>query len=924
MILNPNNRGRNGKWPEKKINQISVVDTNVERLRLPNTTDADLLQSFVNISNWILKDGPKELAKRELVIGTLIATEAINNKASLLNALSSLKEIKVDDDGPYSCWIEGDVTCRLRLSHFTMIAATSITEWPESWLVECRQFIEILDKKYKLAPDGNLESAYSKLFSCAIQWHYFLLPPPCANHISGVLPLALLPENVLLRRLGIRPKSAPDNPENSIEVMSPLMDVAVDQLWRSVSKSKSGKTVLFALKEVFQAEEIEKVRVADYLQKNSIRKKLDGVSRLLLRSACPIDALLILWVIHLFEWGSVRLKNPTVGTIRRYVLSLLDLLHDTLLEVGMTPIQISQETWEELFGAMLTLVDGNDVQKNALKSFHRFLVIHLAIDPVPANWGAGTEEATPRANVIWPHEKEQAFRLIGHFTSDVRLQKMLAAMLAMGCGNPVRIGDLPGLTAGCIDRNDGRLRVDIFHRHGQHKGKSAAAERPLDYHGVDYSEHIRSWMDYREMDGEVGEDILIFGDPNYSEKCYRMGLCIRLLNQVLKTATGDSSASFHMLRHTYISNEIAQDLLNAHFPTSIARSKEVAARAGQRNDLTTYTSYFHFPEIVIRRWIDAGLSELSNSPRVAGLWLNCDPNLLTVARGRKGGDGGFLENRLRQFATSKMPVVKARNEEIDLSQIKCIPCFDAESGFQKTVHILNAIAVGLGLQVIASRNDTTPEHVDLVCRATINSANAAVSQKKRNRVAATANSDFLLKAAKSLVNEVYCHFPILEPVLDGPLETLRTAMRPDDVMRAAVLSWEEVKQGKYINFKDSVLVAPLVSFLVGSGVPSQNFYICIEFENEVSPAMAAKRLADPDVVSGQSVFENMASTSVQVVRVTPAKGRPSLYLMLSRNRIVQGKVPASAEARTNRLHALMLAMSVWMEMLKIKGNKYGN
>jgi hypothetical protein len=85
MILNPKGRGHNGKWPEKKINQISVVDTNVDRLQLPTRDDANSVTWFINFTKWILKDGPRELSAQELVIGTLIATEAINNKASLLS-----------------------------------------------------------------------------------------------------------------------------------------------------------------------------------------------------------------------------------------------------------------------------------------------------------------------------------------------------------------------------------------------------------------------------------------------------------------------------------------------------------------------------------------------------------------------------------------------------------------------------------------------------------------------------------------------------------------------------------------------------------------------------------------------------------------------------------------------------------------------
>ena len=194
----------------------------------------------------------------------------------------------------------------------------------------------------------------------------------------------------------------------------------------------------------------------------------------------------------------------------------------------------------------------------------------------------------------------------------------------------------------------------------------------------------------------------------------------------------------------------------------------------------------------------------------------------------------------------------------------------------------------------------------------------SVSSSKRKFIASTANNDFVLQSAKGLIESVYCHFPIVEPVLEGPLERLRTAAVPDDSMRAAVSSWKEAKQGKYIKLNESSGVVPMASFFVITGVPAQNFYICVAMKKEIDQEEAELILEGTDVVEALSVFENLAGTSLQVNRVDPAKGRPTLYLMLSRNRIVQGKVPSSAESRTNRIHALMLALAIWIELLKTR------
>lgn len=910
------NRGRNGRWPQKKLNKIVVVDTNVERLRLPAVEDANEARWFIKFSTWMLKNGPHELSGKQLLIGTVLSTEAITSKSDLLNALSALKGIQSDGVSEYIGWMEGDLTRRLRISPYTKLVASRQVDWPQRWEEECRHFFKFVDRNFNLGHIANEESAYSVFFKKSRQWFYLILPPPCANDLAGVLPLTLLPEAVMRRRIAIRPPIPIGGGNDTIEVLNPLMDIAVDQLMGAALSVRKSKLVVIMLKTIIQAEVSESSRVADFLEKRIVEEKLISAAKLVMKSGCPIDALLTLWVIHLFQWGSARLRNPTIGTIRAYVLSLIEVLYEKLHQLGRVPTDVSQEDWSEFFSEILEQDTINHVKTIALKSFHRFLVVQLGIDPVNVSWGAHNEDSIPRANVLWPHEEALAFRLIDQFTSDLRLRLTLAALLSLGRGNPVRIGDLVGLTTRCVNRDLGRLRIDIFHQHGKHKGKSDAARRPMDYAGTVYAEHINKWLNYREQDGEVGNDVQIFGDPNHPGKCYRLGLCLRLLNQILKTSTGDTTASFHMLRHTCISNELLEDLLDACTPTSIAASKKLAAKAGQRNDQTTYTSYFHFSDIVVRHWINCALSEMSNSASVVGRWIDCAPNTLTVAKARRGDQAGYLEMRLRESAYQKMRTEPLSIEGISFSHIKSVSCLDAETGFHKTLHILTALHADLKLETIAARNDTTAEHVVKVCRAVIYAGNKAVSRINRKRVADGANDTYVVKTAKDLINAVFCHFPITEPILAGPLAVLRATVQPSEAMLAAVAAWQEVKQRKYIKLNDPYLVLPLVSFLISAGVPASNFYISVALKDPSDPVLLASVMARADVLSALAIFERLSQITLQVVPVGEQKARPSLYLMLCRHRIEGGKRCSSAGSRTNRLHALMLALAVWLEISK--------
>jgi integrase len=896
--------------PKRNSGVTVVVKTNVERLRLPDVDDANQARWFSNFVDWMMKSGPTELTERQLLIGTVLATEAVVNKESLTRALLALRNVRHDEDGPYVTWTTGDSTDRLRISQFTAIAARQIRDWPNNWDCECEIFFSYIATKFTFRAYADHDDLARHFFDGAMQWFHCSLPPPCANHLSKTLQLTLLPQVVLDRRVGIRPPA----PTNDIRTgaLNPLADMAVDQLYGSAVPKYKSKLVVVALKGLFLGESEGSIRLADYLEKRKLQADLARISKALLHSGCPINALIVLWVVHLFEWGSVRLKDPTTGTIRRYIFAIVDLLFDALHALSFSPADISDELWAKFFSDMVKAEGMDSVGKNALLSFHRFLVLQFGIEPVANVFSGGSEAAVPSANVLWPHEREKAFALIPDFTSDTRLQKMLSGLFAFGSGRPVRIGELPGMRWRCINSKNGKLRVDFSPSRGQHKGKSKAAARPLDYTDSPTRSHIEEWLKYRERDGIENDDELVFGDPNRPGRCYRLGLCLRLVNQILKEATGDLNASFHMLRHTVICDELRADLVNAESPTSIKHSHQVAASAGHQNDLTTYSNYFHTPEPVIRFWLDKALAKYRNSAAVLGAWLKTLPNSLTKFRSSHGHQDNCFDELLRQAAGQVRASSGINLSQFEVPKVVRVPFANGEGSFQQILFVLNGLYAGKSLSVVASRNDTTPEWIVQICRNVIEVANKAVSHQKRQHISLNANDDFVVQSARVLIESVFCFYPIREPILAGPLAVVQAT--PE--IRSAVAAWYCTKQGKYLSMRDPDAVVPLASFLVGAGVPASNFYLAVAVKDPANSTLLNEVLHSVDVIRSLSVFERLAGTSLQVVAVCKAKGRPNLYLMLSRNRIAADKACAPAEARTNRLHALMLAIAVWIEISK--------
>jgi hypothetical protein len=904
-----------------KSAEATVARTSVEILRLPGDLEGNHVQLYSNFVRSVVRRGPSDMTDKQLLIATVLATEAIADHEELLGALDHLKNIRRDEDGPYVSWTSDKVTHRVRVSSYTCLSASRIKEWPQKWDTECSTFFKGAPSKLKLKPLCNEDEFTSMFFVLAQSWYQYILPAPCANHLANTLPLTLLPAGVLDRRGGIRPKSPPDSVDAI--ALNTLADAAVDQLFGAKSSRSKSSEVVAALKGLFKRKDRESVKLANFLEKQDIKAELTLLTSEIVRSGCPVSAVLVLWVVHLLEWGSVRLKNPTIGTIRAYLFSLLDRLYSALIALNCAPIDISQEGWIEFFGALMYAEGMDNVAKNALLSFHRCLVLHLGIQPIVGILNAGAEVGVPKANFLWPHEHQLAYALIPTFTSDPRLIKMLGAMLGLGMGQPVRISDLPGIRRMCINTNDGKLRIDLFPSRGHHRGKSAAAPRPLDYTDSPWRHHIDDWIKYRDHDDEVAEDYLIFGDPNRPGKCYMLGLCLRLLNQILKEATGDDTASFHMLRHTQICAELTQDLINAGTPTAIKKSDQMAARAGQKSDLTTYLSYFHTPETVMRFWIDQILQDYSNSPAVAALWLGKAPNTLTQAQSRHKSDEKYLENLLAQAARQVTPSEVNQPLDADRPARPLLCAVTNDVSFQRILYVLNSLYAGKTVNVIANRNDITVDRVIDICSAIIAVANTAVSPLKRIHLSINPTGDAVLQAARALLKAAHCRYPIKEPVLSVALENLMATSLPTPEICAAAQSWLSSKHGKYIALTQPDSVAPFLSFLLDAEVPRANFFIAAAVEDSLSPTVADELLSRPDVLAATYVFERLASTSPQVIAVSPSKGRSEIYLMLSRIRIPAGKVCPPAAGRTNRIHALMLAAAVWIAMSKSKGTNDG-
>jgi integrase len=893
-----------GQW-----NSFDYVKAGGETLVLPGTDSPRAVKRFDSFVQSTIKGSHNEPIPIRRLISVALATEGVVNLEDLTNLLKHIPDRKHCLDGIAVTWTKNSTVRRRHISCFTGILANKIEVWPKDWEVELTAYFNALYLSYPSNTKIGIDEFVGSVFRDAQAWLQLHLPAPCFGYLSGTLSMTLLPQHVLDRRFDVvQSQILVTLPES--DLLNHAKDVAVDRAFEGANKASLSKVIVIALKNLFGDGVDDSIRTADFLQRRETHKAIGQISDTLLRSGCPADATLLLWVIHLIEFGSVRLAQPTIGTIKRYLHAVLDLLHQHLHRVGKAPVDFTEDDWQAFFDALIAL-EISMVQLNALATFHRMLVVQFGINPKPQFFKGSEERSSPAANVIWDHEVDRAFALVPKVTSDIRMRKQLRAVLALADSEFVRIGDIPSLRISSIQKVVGTnlLGIAVYPRQCDHQGKSDAVRRPLNVTKSRNREWIDAWIAQRDADA-ASPDELLFGDPNFPEKCYKFGQCQRLLNKILKLATNDQTVSFHTFRHTHASFELMNVLLTADVASSISRVHTISVRAAHKSERTTFESYFHMPERPIRHWIDKALSKHFRSPSVVGKWLDEKPNSLTVSGRRAGDPSAHHQARLYEAAMADLEkCVLPGIEEKSIIQDE-VP----ESGlsFDNIFQILRGIYLKRKLGVIASNSNTTDSQVAAICRLVISNAVKLGCIKESEILPAGANDLTVLNLASELLIRMHCHFSHKEEdVLLAANSFFDGLSLPIQEVIDGVQAWLSCKRGRTISCINADRVRPLISMLVAAGLPASNFILRVQVKDPNAPNLLEKIRARVEVLAALSLIEVVANTTVQLEAVGIAKGRPHLYFMLARSRLTSGQVGASAKCRMNRLHGMLLALSVW-------------
>ena len=331
----------------------------------------------------------------------------------------------------------------------------------------------------------------------------------------------------------------------------------------------------------------------------------------------PQTIVLVGWLIHMCESGTVTKGNASVGTIRAYAQRSILKLARRLAAVEV--FHDEPEDWpsSRLWSLYREVIDDSpsgsrSVVAAALASFQRYLEDLFDVESLPGPISSGTQSYIPavRSDILWPHEIDWCMRSC-LTAQDQRVGEIARVMLSIARECAVRHQDLSRLTLRNVafdqDAGGGYCELEIARNARRGRLKTENAQRRLIVKAPSSIELIKAWTVTRTSEGAPLESFL-FGDPTDDSMRYRPTAVHAYMNRLVKVASGCPTMCFHSLRHTVLSQKV-EEALSSVSTVDTNPLEVIAAEAGHASPLTTLRTYSHIYEAPLRMWLDQGFRD---------------------------------------------------------------------------------------------------------------------------------------------------------------------------------------------------------------------------------------------------------------------------------------------------------------------------
>lgn len=854
-------------------------------------------------------------------IACAIAFESIVLPEELRRFLAASRHAAIIDNGPGQppgktvsiCWTAGDGGMdRRMLDPCTSHVLARVTDHAD-WDQHLDRFDTLLaatrSRTLRLKGDlGNL----CGLLEDAWAWHFQCLLFPSLSHITRECPSAALADSVFVRCSTALPlcrdTAQPDSERDAETAQAGFLD----QLF-SPTAGTGGGWLIDRLKKIYG-------RLASRHRAEARNLALQDLATLSaeLPGAGRAATLIYGWALHMTARGTPQAFPASPKTILAYLHAVGSMLMLAMEEAEKDPKCEMPAGLDTVYDAVLARSAADERVRAALGAFQAYLDEQFSIAPRPVRSCPEAAVVRTRANLLWPHE---AARIRGWLTAqenDNRLALQILVVFELLLDGHIRIGEVFFLLLLNIRIYPGVVELEIVSSRKGPPLKSKAARRVVTITGTHAIEALLRWRARREAEHALPNDLL-FGDPLNRRRVYQLGQTYVGLSRLLKLATGDDSASPHMLRHG-VSFAVAESLLCARSDADINPIDRIAARMGHASGQTTFRSYFHFPEILLRQAVDAAPKEVRLPyAAVARLTGIAESALRKKVSRAGGGQNAVLDEILRcnvaQLGFPGIADAAAVAEPPALVPVGAPAALSLTAIAAILTDLLNATST----QAVSLRHGVAAEDVGRIASiaaATVRARNSgALPYRHERRVDELA---FFQRQQESCMSRRFT--AMHQPKYAGLVEYL--SRKPHSRIAAdAVEAWANGACREYVSIEHPDDCESLVRLFRESGIPLEKILVRIarhpgpEPENGLAGSQAASRIGYPAMMKDiAAVFRMVYGGVPRIESVRPQRGRPNAYLLISSSGHRPAAQPEHAAVSMDGFHELMTALAAFQSL----------
>jgi hypothetical protein len=377
--------------------------------------------------------------------------------------------------------------------------------------------------------------------SDAQSWWYPHCPGPMFDHAIAMAPFQLLPSAALARHASGLPQcvTSSDKTENSDDGLA-------------LAQTTFGQTADTSI--------VDQLKIYVGQVARSKGAKDSGREKILLRiqQQMPVAAqagrtqIIVLGAIrHAILAGGVRGEPWAPITIYEYLRQGISQLLMTLLKEELD--SLNGEKFYEIYVALLQEIKLSQRAKFEafLLAFHRYLLI-CGYDHLPRALSGKKELVPPAAAVVWKHELDLALTYVDAVGPTPRVVLQAKLGLVLGFWIPLRTVELWCIRM-CDVHINNPMFIAVYTRQRDGVGKVKSLRRQEDDLDMQLKKLLLEMVELRQNEDDADDEDYLLGQPHQPGMRHEQVSTAKLMNDALKWATGDATASYYDLRHTAFS-----------------------------------------------------------------------------------------------------------------------------------------------------------------------------------------------------------------------------------------------------------------------------------------------------------------------------------------------------------------------------------